>query len=186
MPRTSTQRGSSTFVLEEVSADQPLDQIRANLDQRLRARELDGYVILPRDLSDAVGSRTLMRMVFESVDATEWTHWVATKDDATPQPVLRTLLTFCYSSGVFPSAEIERAAGVEGNIRYLCANDYPTWPEVKQFRRMNMSSMRESVARVLQSVCDVVGAQASFLACLVEADRRLRLAVEAASAALDI
>ena len=49
MPRTTAQRGSSTFVLEEVSADQPLDQIRANLDQRLRARELDGYVILPRD-----------------------------------------------------------------------------------------------------------------------------------------
>ena len=143
-------------------------------------------VILPRDLSDAVGARTLMRMAFEAIDATEWRRWIATDENATPQPVLRTLLTFCYCSGVFPSAEIAQAASIEGNIRYLCANDNPTWQEIKQFRRMNMSSLRESLARVLQSVCDVIGVQASFIACLMEADRRLRLAVEADSAALDI
>src|ERR1044072_5017724 len=50
-PRTTAPRRSfARFYLEEVNAtDQPLDQIRANLDQRLRARELDGYVILPPD-----------------------------------------------------------------------------------------------------------------------------------------
>jgi len=50
-PRTTTPRRSfSRFTLEEVNAtSQPLDQIRASLDQRLRARELDGYVILPPD-----------------------------------------------------------------------------------------------------------------------------------------
>lgn len=48
--RTSPRRGFSRFVLEEVNAtDQPLDQIRANLDQRMLARQLDGYVILPPD-----------------------------------------------------------------------------------------------------------------------------------------
>jgi ABC-2 type transport system permease protein len=36
--------------LEEVNAtNQSLDEIRANLDQRMRARELDGYLILPPD-----------------------------------------------------------------------------------------------------------------------------------------
>jgi ABC-2 type transport system permease protein len=49
-PRTPPRRSFARFVLEEVSAtDEPLDQIRANLDQRLHARELDGYVILPPD-----------------------------------------------------------------------------------------------------------------------------------------
>jgi ABC-2 type transport system permease protein len=49
-PRTTTPRRSfARFNLEEVNANQPLDQVRANLDQRLRARELDGYVILPPD-----------------------------------------------------------------------------------------------------------------------------------------
>jgi len=48
--RTTPRRSFSRFVLEEVNAgDQALDQIRANLDQRMRARELDGYVILPPD-----------------------------------------------------------------------------------------------------------------------------------------
>ena len=43
-------RSFSRFVLEEVDAKaQPLDQIRANLDQRMSARQLDGYVILPPD-----------------------------------------------------------------------------------------------------------------------------------------
>jgi ABC-2 type transport system permease protein len=49
-PRTTPRRSFSRFVIEEVNAtDQPLDQIRANLDQRMRARELDGYVVLPPD-----------------------------------------------------------------------------------------------------------------------------------------
>ena len=46
--RTTPRRGFSRFVMEEVNAgNQSLDQIRANLDQRLQSRELDGYVILP-------------------------------------------------------------------------------------------------------------------------------------------
>jgi ABC-2 type transport system permease protein len=46
------QRGRrfGTFVLQEVNANgQSLDQLRTNLDQRLRAKELDGYLILPPD-----------------------------------------------------------------------------------------------------------------------------------------
>jgi len=49
-PRTDSapRRRIASFVLEQVSGtNQPLDQIRAQLDQRLRARELDGYIILP-------------------------------------------------------------------------------------------------------------------------------------------
>jgi ABC-2 type transport system permease protein len=40
------------FVLEEVNLDQPADQIRTNLERRLLAKELDGYVILPPDFLD--------------------------------------------------------------------------------------------------------------------------------------
>jgi ABC-2 type transport system permease protein len=48
--RTTPRRNFSRFVLEEVNpGNQSLDQIRAGLDQRLRARELDGYVVLPPD-----------------------------------------------------------------------------------------------------------------------------------------
>ncbi|HJP90802.1 MAG TPA: ABC transporter permease [Pyrinomonadaceae bacterium] len=47
----ATRRGGrrfGRFVLQEVNANgQSLDQLRTNLDQRLRARDLDGYLILP-------------------------------------------------------------------------------------------------------------------------------------------
>ncbi|HEX7335405.1 MAG TPA: ABC transporter permease [Pyrinomonadaceae bacterium] len=49
---TSQRRGFGSrgkFVLDEVSANQPTEQIRATLDQRLNAKELDGYIILPPD-----------------------------------------------------------------------------------------------------------------------------------------
>ena len=43
-------RGVADFLLEEVDpADRSTEQIRSELDQRLRAKEMDGYVILPPD-----------------------------------------------------------------------------------------------------------------------------------------
>ena len=45
-----TSRRFGRFVLEEVSASgQSMQQLRTNLDQRLRARQLEGYLILPPD-----------------------------------------------------------------------------------------------------------------------------------------
>lgn len=66
-------RGFGAFRLEQVSTtSRSLDEIRADLDQRLRNRELDGYMILPpdflsqgkaeffnRNLGDIVSSRAL-------------------------------------------------------------------------------------------------------------------------------
>jgi len=46
-------RGFGNFVLEKVPAEnQSIEQIRAVLDQRLRAKELDGYVIMPTGFID--------------------------------------------------------------------------------------------------------------------------------------
>lgn len=50
--RVSGARGFGSFVLEEVHAGQSDEQIRTDLERRLRAKELDGYVILPPDFLD--------------------------------------------------------------------------------------------------------------------------------------
>ena len=43
-------RGLGNFALEEVNKDnQSIEQLKANLDRRLRAKQLEGYVILPPD-----------------------------------------------------------------------------------------------------------------------------------------
>jgi ABC-2 type transport system permease protein len=48
--RTPPRGGFGQFALEQVTLEnQSIEQVRANLDQRLQARDLDGYVILPPD-----------------------------------------------------------------------------------------------------------------------------------------
>jgi hypothetical protein len=148
-----------------------------------RGSELKG--VLPADLRTAVGARTLMRMAFEAIDAANWPRATTGAAGQTPPAVLRTLLCFSYASGIFPSSEIERAARVDGDIRYLCANDFPIWKEVQQFRRLHVSLLRETVARMIFAVCEDIGFETNFFACIAEADRRIRLAIEADSAVMD-
>ena len=50
---SSGRRGFTSFRLEETaSQNQSMDQVREVLNQRLRAREIDGYVVLPPDFLD--------------------------------------------------------------------------------------------------------------------------------------
>jgi hypothetical protein len=141
--------------------------------------------LLALNLKDVVGQRTLMRMTFEAVGAANWPTPLPPVDGRAPEPVLRTLTVFSYCNGLFSSREIESAARFDANIRYLCANDFPTWQELRQFRRRNISLLRETLARVFQMVCDEIGTPVTFFSCITEAERRLRLAVEADSAAMD-
>lgn len=140
---------------------------------------------LPLNLQRAVGQRTLMRMTFEAVGATNWPPALPAADGRAPEPVLRTLTVFSHCSGLFSSREIESAARFDASIRYLCANDFPTWHELRQFRRRNIAFLRETLARVFQMVCDEVGTSVTFFSCITEAERRLGLAVQADSAAMD-
>jgi hypothetical protein len=142
---------------------------------------------LPADFSKLVGKPTLMRMAFEAIDATNWPRPMPPEENRTPEPVLRTLLGYCYCTGVFSSREIVASAQVDPSVRYLCANDFPTWGQVRQFRRQNVSHLRETLARMLRAICEEFGEPvgASFFPFIAEADRRLGLAVEADSAAMD-
>ena len=144
-------------------------------------------VELPTDLAKLVGKPTLMRMTFEAVEATEWPKPMPAEENCTSEPVLRTLLAYCYCSGVFASREIHASARHDASVRYLCANDFPTWEQIRQFRRNNVSHLRETLARTLRAMSDESGdsVSPSFFPYLAEADRRLRLAVEADSAAMD-
>ena len=48
--RSAGGRGFGNFLLQEVNtSNQPLEQIRIDLDRRVREKEIDGYVILPPD-----------------------------------------------------------------------------------------------------------------------------------------
>jgi transposase len=148
--------------------------------------ELEGT--LPADASERIERNELMRLVFEAVHETNWPAAVAPSRDATPEPTLRTVLTYCYACSIFSSAEIEAAARHEEAVRYLCAKDIPEFEEIRKFRRRAMPYLRESLARVLYSIWNTLNADRmplSFLAFVSEADHRLACAVEADSAAMD-
>jgi len=148
--------------------------------------ELEGT--LPTDASQRIERNELMRLVFEAVHETKWPSALAPIGDATPEPVLRTVLTYCYACSIFSSAEIEAAAKHDDAVRYLCAFDFPKFEEIRRFRRRNIPHLRESVARVLYAIWNSLnadGASISFLAFVAEADHRLACAVEADSAAMD-
>src|SRR5678815_1747718 len=131
--------------------------------------DLEGH--LPTDLSLIIEGPTLIRLAFEAVEATPWPTAQRPQTDRTPEPVLRTLMAFCYSIGVFASRDIESAARLDPSIRYLCANDFPRWQDLRKFRRNYLVQLNETVARMLQIVCDEVGTPVSFAVCLAEAQR---------------
>ena len=143
---------------------------------------------LPADASQRIEQNELMRLVFEAVHETNWPAPMSPIGDATPEPVLRTVLTYCYACSVFSSAEIEASAKHDESVRYLCANDFPQFEEIRRFRRRTIPHLRESVARALYSIwasLNPAHAPVSFLAFVAEADHRLACAVEADSAAMD-
>jgi len=144
---------------------------------------------LPLDLSGVIAKSNLIRMAFEAVDATQWPRPLPALPDRTPEPVFRTLLAFCYTTGVFASAEIAEMATTDPTVRYLCANDNPSFEAVRVFRRQNISHLRETLARMLHHVWTELhpdeGEVRSFLPFLAEADRRIRLAIAADSATMD-
>ena len=95
-------------------------------------------------------------------------------------------MAFCYAIGVFASRDIESATRLDSSIRYLCANDFPHWQDLRKFRRNYLVQLHETIARMLQTICDELGAPVSFAVCLSEAQRRVRLAIEADSAEMDV
>jgi hypothetical protein len=143
---------------------------------------------LPADLGQRIDTTDLMRIVFDAVHDANWPAAMPPLGDATPEPVLRTVLTYCYASGIFSSAEIETAARHDANVRYLCANDLPNFEEIRRFRRRNISFLRETLARALFTAWNLLNpnrGRITFLPFLAEADHRLASAIEADSAAMD-
>ena len=141
---------------------------------------------LPTDLSLIIERPTLIRLAFEAVESTPWPAAQRPQTDRTPEPVLRTLMAFCYSVSVFASRDIESAARLDPSICYLCANDFPRWQDLRKFRRNYLVQLNETIARMLQTICDEIGSPVSFAVCLAEAQRRVRLAIEADSAEMDV
>lgn len=134
----------------------------------------------PADLSRGLERDAFLRLVFEAVHSVEWP---ASSGPAAHPALLRTLLTYCYATGLYDSREIERAASHDPAVRYICAHHPPSWNQIRQFRRQFREPLRQVLAQ-LASLLNWRGRPSS--AWLADADARLLQAIRADSMALDV
>jgi hypothetical protein len=64
--------------------------------------------------------------------------------------MMLTLLTYCYATGVYGSADIELAIERDQMTRYLCARTYPDLDVIRGFRRLNLGEIKQCLAAVLK------------------------------------
>ena len=69
--------------------------------------------------------------------------------------MMLTLLTYCYATGVYASADIELNMQHDQMIRYLCAKNYLDSPVLREFRRYSRDRIKECLATVLRRVWEL-------------------------------
>jgi hypothetical protein len=144
-------------------------------------------VIVREDLELVFPAAMLIRMVYDATEHASWIRPVPSPYDGTPDTILRSVLTYCYSVGIFSSADIEAAAAHDPAVRYLCANHLPRWETIRDFRRRNMPGLRLAVGNLLYLAARCYQRDHLFLHELhAEAGRRLGRAIQADSHALDV
>lgn len=97
--------------------------------------------LFPADLRDWVDERVLVCLVLDAVSSQNSDHLGLrriTRPDEDLQPcVMLSLLVFAYATGRYASDLVEASLETDPTLRYLCANRYPTWNDIRRFRRLN-------------------------------------------------
>lgn len=112
---------------------------------------------LPSDLRAFVDEACLLDTVLgavANVDATSPKLFNGSSgDDALSAPMMLTLLTYSYAIGIFGSRDIEAALYKDQTLRYICAHQYPTWHDIRRFRRMHRELVQKILGTVLTHLC---------------------------------
>lgn len=111
--------------------------------------------VLPKDLTEWVGSIALVRVTLEAVVKTQ----ALARGDGLKQTfggcrpqMLLTLLTYAYARNILGSRDIETAIPESKPLKYICAGDRPDWNLLRRFRRQYKALVQACLAEVLQSV----------------------------------
>lgn len=122
---------------------------------------------MPRNLADWIGDLAILGLAFDSVQNVHWDlneKALQTSGPFRPQMLL-TLLTYCYSCGIYGSQDIVQAIQHNSTVRYICAHNYPDWHLLRKFRRHSRTQLEQSLKWVFQQAwarqCDA--AEATFI-----------------------
>jgi hypothetical protein len=124
-------------------------------------------LVMPRNLAQWAGDRALLTLALDAAQNVEWEG----KDRPLPvqgtfsPKMLLTLLTFCYSSGIYGSQDILQAIQANESARYICAHNYPDWGVLRKFRRAYRSQLEQALRWVFQQAWAkrFDGAEADYL-----------------------
>lgn len=112
-------------------------------------------VAMPRDVTEWVGSLTLVRMTLEAIDQVKPEFKQAqfkTPFGAYQAPMLLTLLTCAYARGLTGSRDIELAIPHDRALKYICAGNRPDWNVLRLFRRQYKGVVQNCLAALLEKV----------------------------------
>jgi hypothetical protein len=132
-----------------------------------------------------VGRRALAQAVFQATDATDWPQ-ASGMAKSVPAAVLRSVLLYCLATNICPSQEIVEASESDPAVKYLCANHSLEWHTVHEFRKRNSAFMREALTHIFQSLSSTSPLAPLKRIAHLEADVRIRRAVQADSIVLDL
>jgi hypothetical protein len=111
---------------------------------------------LPADLRQDLGEGALLELALEAVQTVgARLSRPLGSDERYGPPMLLTLLTYCYASGVYGSEDIAYDCRNDAAVRYLCANTAPDQETIRNFRRANREWIEESLAWVYRNACDL-------------------------------
>jgi transposase len=167
---------------------------------------------LPDDLSSYLGKKTLVKFILEALedfDASTIADEHHARESAAFQPAMMlTLLTYCYVTGTYGSADVQLDMQHDRMVRYLCARNYPDNCAIRSFRRYHHDEIVRCLSIVLQRVWKLrfcgedakpmagLSIPAAFTVAWVdtksvpdferEAERRITVAIRADSMAADV
>jgi len=112
---------------------------------------------LPSDLRSLVDEASLLDLVLESVAAAgagPLRPFTRTSGQAAlSAPMMLTLTAYAYAIGIFASRDIEATICKDQTLRYICARQYPTWHDIRKFRRMHRELVQRILGSVLRKLC---------------------------------
>ncbi len=125
------------------------------METRQRASVASGFGPLPINLKQWIDEVRLVHLSLVAVQALDPVETPGSRcpsDQEFPAPMMMTLLTYCFSIGLFGSHDIERSIASDSAVRYLCANQFPDANQIRSFRRRNTPQLKESLFNLFKIV----------------------------------
>lgn len=107
----------------------------------------------PADLAEGLGAVRLMHLALEAVqeDGSPSGEFRVRPDrQGFRHRMLLTLLSYAYARGIYGSEEIQDRVRTNGDLRYLCALEFPDAETLRYFRRREWTRLNQSLSRLLE------------------------------------